>query len=207
MSDERSRQQHWQTVYRTKSPLEVSWHQDTPGASLGLIESTAVDSGAALLDIGGGASRLVDHLLERGWRDVTVLDISEAALAHARARIGSDSRAHWIAADVTTWSPTRTYALWHDRAVLHFLIGAADQEAYVRALHAALPTGGWAIIGGFAPGGPTRCSGLETVQHDRQSLSAMLGSAFEFVDAMDETHRTPAGGEQAFRFHRFRRIA
>ncbi len=137
-----------------------------------------------------------------------MLDISEAALAHARKRLGQNAkRVKWITADVTTWAPEITVDFWHDRAVLHFLTARADQEAYFRTLKNTLRPGGWAMIAGFAPGGPTECSGLPIVQHDADSLQNLLGDDFTLIEQRDETHRTPSGAKQAFRYHLFRHTA
>lgn len=202
------RHAHWQKVYSEKTATAVSWHQPRPDVSLALIAMTGVPKDAAILDVGGGASTLVDHLLDQGRTALSVLDISEAALAQARTRLGSSAaRVRWIATDVTTWTPPQRFDLWHDRAVLHFLTTPRDQAAYAAALRAALKPGGWAIIAGFAPGGPRTCSGLEIVQHDAASLGALLGDGFTLTHTQDETHRTPWGAGQAFRYHLFRREA
>ncbi|MCW3847914.1 class I SAM-dependent methyltransferase [Sphingomonas sp. LB-2] len=198
------RHTHWQSVYGTKAPGDVSWFQERPDVSLTLIEATGLPSEAAILDVGGGASTLVDHLLASGHSSLAVLDISEAALEHARRRLGSEAdRVQWIASDVTRWRAAAPVDLWHDRAVLHFLTARPDQEAYFDTLRAALKPGGWAIIAGFAPGGPLKCSGLEIVQHDAESLAALLDYEFRLIDTRDEVHHTPWGAEQAFRYHLF----
>jgi hypothetical protein len=199
---------HWDGVYSAKRAEEVSWHQAEPELSLKLIRRTGVARSAALIDIGGGASTLVDHLLRDGFTDVTVLDIAAPALEQARVRLGADAeRAAWIAADVTAWRPTKRFRLWHDRAVLHFLTEPDHQATYARTLHAALDGDGWAIIAGFAPGGPAKCSGLPIVQHDGESLQRLLGDEFDLMETHGETHLTPWGAEQAFRYHLFRRSA
>lgn len=172
------RHEHWQGVYQDKAPDEASWFQDRPEMSFALIEAAELPRDADILDVGGGASTLVDHLLEAGYSSLAVLDISEAALAHARERLGSSAqRVKWIATDVTHWQPQGAVDLWHDRAVLHFLTAIEDQQAYAVALRAAVKPMGWAIIAGFAPGGPMKCSGLEIVQHDAGRLAAMLGGS------------------------------
>jgi SAM-dependent methyltransferase len=200
------RQLHWQAVYSAKAPSETSWHQDRARLSLELIVRTGLAKGAAIIDVGGGASRLVDDLLGAGHFDITVLDISQRALDAARSRLGAQaSRVHWIVADVTRWKPERQFNLWHDRAVLHFLTDPKDQEAYGAALRAALAPGGHAIIAGFAPGGPEKCSGLAVVQHDSQSVRRIVGGGFELVAEEAETHLTPQGARQAFHYFLFRR--
>ncbi|MFN4276187.1 MAG: methyltransferase [Ferrovibrio sp.] len=206
-----SRQQHWQEVYTTKGEDEVSWFQDRPQTSLDLIAQTGLTAKASLIDIGGGASRLVDALLDLGWRDVAVLDIAAAALAKARERlgprgVGADWGVDWIVADVTSWRPQRRYDLWHDRAVFHFLTDAEDRAAYRAALRAAVPPGGHVVIGSFAPDGPERCSGLPVQRYSPESLQAELGPDFVLQQALQEGHHTPAGRLQHFQFSRFRRL-
>jgi SAM-dependent methyltransferase len=206
MAGDPDRHAHWEEVYRTKAPGEVSWFQTRPDVSLDLIAQTRLSEDATLLDVGGGASTLVDHLLSDGRHSLVVLDLSASALDHARQRLGPDARhVEWFAADVTQWRPERKVDLWHDRAVLHFLTTASDQHAYADVLRAAVKPGGWVVIAGFAPGGPLKCSGLEVVQHDAASLSALLGPAFELVTVRGETHSTPWGADQSFRYHLFRR--
>lgn len=201
---EDERHAHWQSVYGTKAPADVSWFQERPDVSLALIEAAGLPEDAAILDVGGGASTLVDHLLASGHSSLAVLDISEEALLHAQTRLGTDAdRVQWIAADVTRWRPKAPMDLWHDRAVLHFLTARVDQQAYAETLRAALKPCGWAIIAGFAPGGPLKCSGLEIVQHDAESLTELLGYEFELIETRDEVHHTPWGAEQAFRYHLF----
>lgn len=202
-----SRQQHWQEVYSTKDEVEVSWFQDRPQTSLDLIMQTGLSPDASLIDIGGGASRLVDALLDAGWRDIAVLDIAGAALARAQARLGSrGASVDWIVADITTWQPRRRYDLWHDRAVFHFLTTAADRGAYKAALRAAVAPGGHVVIGSFAPDGPERCSGLPVQRYSPESLQAELGGDFLLQQALQEDHQTPAGRVQHFQFSRFRRV-
>jgi 2-polyprenyl-3-methyl-5-hydroxy-6-metoxy-1,4-benzoquinol methylase len=196
---------HWQNVYREKTENQVSWFQETPAISLELIEAVGPKFDWAIIDIGGGASRLVDVLAREGYRDVTVLDVSENALAMAKARIGEPAAMmKWIVADVTQWEPTRRYDLWHDRAAFHFLTEAADRTAYVERLVSALHPGGYAIIGTFAIDGPERCSGLPVVRYDAPLLSATLGNSFAFVETRRHDHRTPMGGVQHFQFSIFR---
>lgn len=203
-----SNREHWEDVYRRKAETEVSWFQDTPTVSLELIASLALPEDTALVDVGGGASRLVDHLLRAHFTDITVLDISEAALAASRKRLGDKAdRVTWIVADVTQWRPDRRFGVWHDRAVLHFLTARDEQARYAEALKMAVAPNGWAIIAGFAPGGPTKCSGLDIVQHDASSLTSLLGRDFELCEMRSEMHRTPAGAAQAFRYHLFKRLS
>jgi len=201
-----SRHAHWEKVYTTKGESEVSWFQETPAPSVELIELVGARQSSGIIDIGGGASRLVDNLVSRGFEDVTVLDLSEAALASARSRLGDKaSRVTWIAADVTTWQPSRTYDVWHDRAAFHFLTEPNDQAAYVARLRRALRVGGHAIIATFALDGPERCSGLPVSRYDAHALAATLGGGFELIDTRRHDHTTPWGAVQKFQFSAFRR--
>jgi trans-aconitate methyltransferase len=204
--DDSSRQHHWEKVYTTKGEAEVSWFQETPAPSLELIELVGAMQNSAVIDIGGGASRLVDSLVSRGYEDVTVLDVSAAALASARSRIGDKAnRVTWITADVTIWEPSRSYDVWHDRAAFHFLTEPNDQAAYVARLRRALRVGGHAIIATFAPDGPERCSGLMVSRYDANTLAAKLGDGFELIDTRRHDHTTPLGSVQKFQFSTFRR--
>lgn len=198
------RKTHWETVYRDKSPLEVSWYQLAPTLSWELILASGIDRTAPLIDVGGGASTLVDHLLDHGYSAVSVLDISAQALAHAQQRLGERARqVCWIESDITRFTPSLRYRLWHDRAVFHFLTDAADRARYRAALELGLEPGGQLIIGTFAPGGPERCSGLPIVQYDAARMQAELGAGFTLLETRAETHRTPAGKDQLFNFFRF----
>lgn len=204
MSD---RTTHWQNVYATKGETEVSWFQDRPAISLEMIRAAGPDRAAAIIDIGGGASRLVDALLQGGYRNLTVLDLSANALDVAKKRIGAAaSRVDWIVADATTWRPAKTWDVWHDRAAFHFLTDPHDRAAYVERLRSAVAPGGHVIIATFAPDGPEKCSGLPVQRHDSASLSAELGREFELVEMRSETHHTPWHSTQAFQFSRFRRL-
>jgi len=199
------RQNHWQNVYTTKGENEVSWFQENPAPSLELFSLIGATRRAAIIDIGGGASRLVDTLLAQGYEDVTVLDLSEAALAAARARlVPQGMQVEWIAADVTEWEPNKLYDVWHDRAAFHFLTNATDQTAYIDRLRQALRPGGHAIIATFALDGPEKCSGLPVARHDADSLGAVLGPAFTLVDTRRHNHLTPWNATQRFQFSVFR---
>jgi SAM-dependent methyltransferase len=200
---------HWETVHSTRGETEVSWFQTSPEPSLRLIEQAGIGPSASVIDIGGGASRLVDTLLDRGLRSITVLDLSAAALARSRARLGARAaQVTWIVADATEWSPPAAgYDLWHDRAAFHFLTDASQRAAYVERLRAALRPGGHAIIATFALDGPERCSGLPVVRYDGDGLARELGPGFERLATVADLHRTPAGGEQRFQFSLFRRLA
>ena len=197
---------HWDGAYYAKAPESMSWFQARPEMSLRLIARTGVRSDAPIVDVGGGASSLASSLLKQGHDDLTVLDVASPALAAAReAAGGAAARISWITADITDWAPARRYGLWHDRAALHFLTDTSDQAAYARALREAIGPSGWAIIGGFAPGGPSQCSGLPVVQHDADSLIRTFGDDFRLLETHGEVHVTPQGREQRFRYHVFQR--
>lgn len=203
MSD---RTTHWQNVYATKGEAEVSWFQNSPAMSLEMIRAANSDHDAAIIDIGGGASRLVDALLQDGYRALAMLDLSANALDVVKRRIGTAaSTVDWIVADVTTWQPAKTYEVWHDRAAFHFLTDSRDRAAYVERLRSAIAAGGHVIIATFAPDGPEKCSGLPVQRHDSASLSGELGPEFELIEARSQTHQTPWHSTQAFQFSRFRR--
>lgn len=196
---------HWDSVYASKAADEVSWFEAMPSLSLDLIARFGQSPGS-VIDIGGGESLLVDALLAGGRSDLTVLDISENALAAVRQRLGD--RAHevnWIVADIAHWTPERRYDVWHDRAVLHFLNDPADQASYVRALDAALSPSGVVIVGTFAPDGPEQCSGLPVTRHDAGSLARLLGKRFRLLFTTQADHRTPWDTVQHFQFSLFGR--
>jgi 2-polyprenyl-3-methyl-5-hydroxy-6-metoxy-1,4-benzoquinol methylase len=200
------RQSHWQNVYLSKGEQQVSWTQFDPQPSLGLIEKFAKDRDASIVDIGGGASRLVDALLTRGFSAITVLDLSEAALQSAKARLGGQGASvQWVAADATSWQPPQPFEIWHDRAAFHFLVEARDRAAYIERLRTGVKAGGHAIIATFAPDGPEKCSGLPVQRYDPESLSKTIGSAFEPVEHQSHRHVTPWGAEQSFQFSVLRR--
>ena len=198
------RKQHWEQVYRQKSDETLSWFQPRPEISLDLIHAVGLRKTEALIDVGGGASRLVDQLLAEGYTDLTVLDIAQQALITARTRLGnSASQVHWIAADLTAWQPGRSYRLWHDRAVFHFLTDPVERAAYRKNLEAALAPGGTAIIASFALEGPERCSGLPVQRYSPQTLAAELGSGFRLLQHRHDAHHTPADRIQQFQYSVF----
>jgi SAM-dependent methyltransferase len=203
--------EHWNAAYATRGADAVSWYDPDASESLGLL-APLVRPGDAVVDVGGGASDLAARLVALGLGPVTVLDLSETALALARGRAGAAAdRITWTAADVTAWSPPRTFALWHDRAVFHFLTAAGDRAAYVRTLAAALAPGGHAVIATFAEDGPERCSGLPVVRYAPHALAATLealapGLLRPVADA-HHVHRTPGGAEQRFQTSILRRNA
>ena len=199
---------HWQEVYTTRPATGVSWYQETPEPSLLLLALAGATAADGVVDIGGGASPLAGFLLNRGYRDVSVLDISEAALGRAREALGAaGDRIDWIAADATRWEPARHYDVWHDRAAFHFLVGEEDRRAYLERLRRALRRGGHAIIGTFAPDGPEKCSGLPVRRYDAETLSDTLGPEFRLIDSRRHDHVTPWGAVQRFHFGTFRREA
>jgi SAM-dependent methyltransferase len=190
---------HWERLYQGKSAAELSWFESQPRRSLQSIRDTGASLDAPILDVGGGASVLMDDLLLLGYTNLTVLDLAPAALAQSKDRLGpAAKRVTWIAADVTAFRPLRRYAIWHDRAVLHFLVGKLEQESYVKVLRNALVPGGHVILATFGPGGPTRCSGLPVQRHSVETLSALLGSEFELRSSTLEDHYTPARVAQQF---------
>jgi ubiquinone/menaquinone biosynthesis C-methylase UbiE len=202
------RKTHWQNIYQEKSPLDVSWYQKEPKLSLELIHRAGVRKDEAIIDVGGGASVLVDFLRKDGFTNLAVLDISENALTDAKKRLGDSAKnVAWIEADITEFNPPHKFSLWHDRAVFHFLTDISDRKKYVGTLKEALRKGGCLIIAAFAIGGPKKCSGLEIVQYDSSKLKSELGEEFELVEERNETHITPANKEQKFIYFRFIRKA
>ncbi len=196
---------HWDGVYSTTPATAVSWYQAEPTVSLELLDAVGTTSETGVVDVGGGASVLVDRLLDRGVTDLTVLDIAEPALAVARARVGADAPVVWQVADVLTWAPARTYDRWHDRAVLHFLSGD-EVAAYRAVLERAVAPDGAVVLATFAPDGPEYCSGLPVTRYDDQGLAAVLGGGFEVVARRREVHPTPSGGDQPFIWLAARRV-
>ena len=197
---------HWENVYTTKGEKEVSWFQESPAPSLELITLAGLSAGASIIDIGGGASRLVDALVERKIGRITVLDLSAAALDAAKQRLGDNGfGVQWVVADVTNWEPFQTYDLWHDRAAFHFLTDPAEQIAYIDRLKKTVRSAGYVIIGTFGLDGPEKCSGLSIVRYDAAALSEILGADFKLIDARRHDHVTPWGAVQRFQFSTFRR--
>jgi SAM-dependent methyltransferase len=195
-----SSHEHWERVYRSKSASDVSWYQAEATLSLELVRRAAPDLDAPIIDVGGGASTLVDGLLDAGYRNITVLDISAAALDVARARLGERaSRVKWIVSDVLD-APLASgaFAVWHDRAVFHFLTERRDRERYVARAHDAVRAGGHVIVASFAAEGPERCSGLDVMRYSPEAMHAQFGGDFELLDSFGEEHHTPAGATQQF---------
>jgi trans-aconitate methyltransferase len=196
MSD---RRRHWEAVYGERKPEETSWFQESPSLSLELIRGAASSKDARIVDVGGGASRLTDSLVDAGFTALTVLDISGRALAYSQERLGARAKeAAWIESDVTGFSPSAPYDVWHDRAVFHFLTEKADRDAYLEVLGRSLKPGGAVILAAFAPDGPEKCSGLPVRRYDAGMIRETFGDGFELVREESETHLTPWKTEQRF---------
>ena len=191
---------HWQNVYRAKAATAVSWYQPQARLSVDLIRRVAPDLGTPIIDVGGGASPLVDGLLDAGYADITVLDLAASGLAIAKERLGARAqRVRWREADVLTEHfPVRHYGVWHDRAVFHFLTAPDDRARYVEQAHRATRPGGHIIVASFAPDGPQRCSGLEVIRYSPDSMHAEFGQDFTLLDSVREEHHTPGGTIQSF---------
>ncbi len=193
-------QAHWERIYTQKAPDEVSWYRPHLETSLALIAQAAAGHSASIIDVGGGESTLVDDLLARGYTNITVLDVSQTAIDANRKRLGSASeRVHWLVTDITKVDlEPLSYDVWHDRAVFHFLTAQRDRVAYVRQVARAVKPGGHVIVSAFGPEGPTKCSGLEVVRYDAESLHREFGLRFRLVGSSKELHQTPFGTKQQF---------
>ena len=193
---------HWEKVYQTKSPNEVSWTQETPTTSLKLIQSFQLKTSAKIIDVGGGDSNLVDHLLERGFENITVLDISEKALEKAQKRLGSRAKqVNWIASDINNFKPEHSFDLWHDRAAFHFLTSKEQIKKYCSLATSSVNK--YLVIGAFSKDGPVKCSGLEIRQYDSDALSNAFSSGFKTIQSLTEDHTTPFKTKQNFIFSSF----
>ncbi len=190
---------HWEKVYETKQPHEVSWTQKVPQTSLQFILAAGLNKDAAIIDVGGGDSNLVDFLLQEGYSNITVLDISAKALERAQARLGEKaSLVQWIEADIRSFVPTQPYDFWHDRAAFHFLTAPEDVNTYVNTVQAYVK--GYLAVGTFSENGPLKCSGLEIKQYSQASLTTLFEKDFEPLKCLNETHITPFGTSQHFTF-------
>ena len=191
---------HWERIYKSKGVREVSWFQEHASQSIALIKKTGVSPGAKIIDVGGGASTLVDDLLDEGYSEIAVLDISGAALRRSQDRLGDRaSRVTWLELDITQAElNSNFYDVWHDRAVFHFLTRADDRNRYVQAVNRSVKSGGHVIVASFAPAGPERCSGLEVVRYSPETMHDEFGNDFELVDSTTQTHHTPFGTDQQF---------
>jgi 2-polyprenyl-3-methyl-5-hydroxy-6-metoxy-1,4-benzoquinol methylase len=191
---------HWEKVYKTKAPDAVSWYRPHLETSLALIERTGAGTSSAIIDVGAGESTLADDLLSRGYENITVLDISETAIDVCKNRMGTAAgRIHWLVADVTrTELDTHVYDVWHDRAVFHFLTEPEQRAAYVRNVARSVKRDGHVVVSTFGPGGPMKCSGLDVVRYNADSLHDQFGARFRLVESSKELHRTPFGTTQQF---------
>lgn len=202
------KKQHWETIYSTKTSDKLSWTQEQPSPSIEWILETLPDRNAGVIDIGGGISPLIDHLLTAGYVKPAVLDISASAIEHAKNSLGDrQSKVEWIEADVTDYEPARKFELWHDRAVFHFLTRREDRERYIATLRKSLFPDGKTIIATFSPQGPGQCSGLDVMRFDESALAAELGNDFELLRGERRTHMTPWGTSQEFVYCIFKFVA
>ena len=193
------RKQHWDAAYAAKKPEEVSWYQPLPEKSLELVGKTGVDKDAPIIDVGAGASRLVDNLLDQGYSDISVLDVSPVALRHAQDRVGERAeQVRWTESDVLLFEPERRFALWHDRATFHFLTDSADRDRYLDVVRRSLQPGGHFVLATFGPQGPRKCSGLEVRRYSIDELGRLLTGHFELRWHGTEQHSTPGDATQQF---------
>ncbi len=198
------RKKHWENIYQTKALNEVSWYQPNPSTSIELIEDPAIEKQAKIIDIGGGDSFLGDKLLEKGYTDITVLDISEAAITRAKKRLGNNAeKVKWIISDVSKFEPLEQYDVWHDRAAFHFLTSTEDIDQYIRTINKGIKTGGKLIMGTFNESGPKKCSGIEIKQYSENSLSSIISNGFKKEECFLIDHTTPSGNIQNFLFCKF----
>lgn len=198
---------HWENVYQTKSSTDVSWYEPDPKQSLDLILDAAGEKRGKVIDVGGGQSFLVDRLLDSGFKQVAVLDISSAAIEATKARLGERaSQVEWMVADITQAETLGEFDIWHDRAVFHFITDPDDRRHYVDLLKRSLPIGGHFVAGTFAKGGPEKCSGLPICQYDQPTMHAELGPSFKPLNCVDYMHSTPTGKLQHFFYGIFRRV-
>ena len=201
------RKDHWERVYTTKGEQDVSWFESLPAVSLQMLEASGLTPATCVLDVGGGDSRLVDYLAQRGMDCLAVLDVSGAALQRAQSRLGEAAAVPvWIEADVTGDWTLKPMDIWHDRAVFHFLTAAEDQVRYLDHLRAVLKVRGFAIIATFAPDGPEKCSGLPVARYSPESLAERIGPGFTLLESRRHIHQTPWGSAQAFQYSRFARV-
>mgnify|MGYP001198630666 CR=1 FL=1 len=198
------RKTHWEKIYSTKSSDDVSWFQPEPTRSLALIRDSGISKDQAIIDVGGGASRLSDHRLNAGYQKITVLDIAQAALDITQQRLGDAAeQVEWLVADATAFKLNHPVQLWHDRAVLHFLTEPRDRDAYIRNLKNTLAPEGTLILAAFSPKGPKKCSNLDIVQYDAQRITIELGPLFKLKHVEQEAHTTPSGAVQQFNYFVF----
>ena len=202
---ENSIKKHWENVYETKNPEQVSWTQEIPKTSLNLIHSFGLDKKAKIIDIGGGDSKLVDFLLEEGYENITVLDISEKAIEKAQLRLGSKAdKVNWIVSDITQFNPTTQYDIWHDRAAFHFLTTEVDINKYVKTIEKSVSK--HLIVGTFSENGPQKCSGLEIKQYSQETLEKLFQKDFQVIECFTEDHTTPFDTKQNFIYCSLKRV-
>lgn len=200
------RHQHWENIYQTKALSEVGWHQPKPEVSLGFISRLNIPKDAAIIDIGGGDSFLIDNLLFKGYTDLTVLDISATAIQRAKQRLGEFAdQVNWIESDITEFRPTRQYDLWHDRATFHFLTGAEEVDLYIQALELGSKPSGNLVVGTFSENGPTKCSGIEIKQYSPETLTEQFGNKFSTLECVIHDHITPFETAQNYVFCSFQK--
>jgi len=200
----RNRKDHWERIYQKQSPAEVGWYQAYPEKSLKLINDACADARCRIIDVGGGASMLAKHLLDQGYRKLTVLDISANSIEKAKSQLGTDcSRVEWIEADITKYRLGGQYDVWHDRAVFHFLTRIEDRKSYLNTLNFSLKPNGHLILATFGPDAPPKCSGLSVVRYSPQTLQNELGDNFSLLESLTDKHVTPSGVAQNFIFCRF----
>ena len=203
-----SSREHWEAVYAGKRPDDLSWYQADPRLSVELLKSTGQGQGARIVDVGGGASVLVDHLLEEGFQNIGVLDVSPTALRASQERLGGASAGiEWLEADILHYRAAQAWDIWHDRAVFHFLVDPQDRAWYRESLYHSVSQGGHVIVATFGPEGPCRCSGLETLRCSAEDIAEELGDGVRLVEARTEDHRTPSGVVQPFVYARMVRVA
>ncbi|MBK7426321.1 MAG: class I SAM-dependent methyltransferase [Saprospiraceae bacterium] len=203
---ENETQNHWEKIYSTKQPNEVSWTQEVPATSLDFIHAAHLDKQAHIIDIGGGDSKLVDYLLEEGYENISVLDISEEALRRAKKRLGDKAeKVNWIVSEITAFEPSGNYDFWHDRAAFHFLTSEPQIEKYLSIARKSIKENGTITIGTFSENGPKKCSGLDIKQYTEDTLSRELKNGFEKIKCITEDHITPFDTTQNFLFCSFKR--
>jgi len=204
--EEFDRKNHWEQIYQTKKPDQVSWYQPTPVTSLSFFEQYNVPKEAKIIDIGGGDSFLVDHLLNRGYKDITVLDISESSLERAKSRLGDRSGlVKWIVEDAATFETTERYDFWHDRAAFHFLTKEDEIQNYINTVQQSINPSGILVLGTFSEQGPKKCSGIEIKQYSETSMTDRLKGSFEKIKCITIEHKTPFDTIQQFIFCSFRK--
>ncbi|QIA09419.1 class I SAM-dependent methyltransferase [Draconibacterium halophilum] len=202
------RKKHWEEIYKSKNTAEVSWFQASPTTSLQFVKEFNLPLSARIIDVGGGDSFMVDRLLEMGYRNITVLDISETAIRKAKERLGEKAKkVKWIVADAATFQPTEKYDLWHDRAAFHFLTGKQEISNYVDTISSYVKPGGYLVLGTFSEQGPTKCSGIEIQQYSESTMTGLLKTFFNKIRCISVDHKTPSNSLQNFIFCSFRRLA